>query len=59
MKDYANLFEQAKQQRDITNMERLFDEVLKLVPEDETQAEVGARIAEQRNRTGHEGRKIV
>jgi len=57
MKDYANLFEQAKQSRDLDNMEKLFDEVLNMIHIDSAE-EAGAKIAEARNKIGKEGRKL-
>lgn len=58
MKDYSQLFENAKNYRDFEKMESLFDEVLGMV-KIETAEEVGTRIAEARNKQGTEGKKIV
>lgn len=58
MKDYSQLFETAKNSRDLDSMEKIFDEVLNMIHID-TAEEAGWKIAEARNKIGHEGRKIV
>ena len=57
MKNYKELFEQARNSRDAETMQSIFDEVFDLVPV-ETDGDRGAKIAESRNKAGQQGKKI-
>lgn len=57
MKNYKQLFEEAKLIRDTATMGDIFDEVLNMVKV-ETDEDRGATIAERRNKAGQGGKKI-